>query len=162
MNNNTNRQPVVLSKEQPQPHHDRTPEQEREHRAYLRLCEKFEEYKVKRLQYRTAGTVFVIVSALVYLTLMFSLPHKIFFLILWIITILFCVALMLRADYLYNMYREMLGLPEEEEPDELETTAQPKKPKEPPETEQAKETNAASPANTAPPAPDGEHSGGNG
>ena len=34
---------------------------------------------------------------------------------MWIITILACVALMLRTDYLYNMYREMLELPDDEE-----------------------------------------------
>ncbi|MEE3403434.1 MAG: hypothetical protein VZR73_05070 [Acutalibacteraceae bacterium] len=57
----------------------------------------------------------MILSALVYLALMFSLPSKVFFLIMWIITILACVALMLRTDYLYNMYREMLELPDDEE-----------------------------------------------
>lgn len=78
------------------------------------------EYKDKRYKYRTAGAVFVIVSALVYLTLMFVLPDKVLFLILWIITILWCVALMLRSDYQYNMYREMLELPETDSEEEDE------------------------------------------
>ena len=101
---------VILSKDSPL-----SSQAEREHRAYLRLRQKYEEYKEKRIRYRTVGITFVILSALVYLALMFSLPSKVFFLIMWIITILACVALMLRTDYLYNMYREMLELPDDEE-----------------------------------------------
>ena len=101
---------VILSKDPPP-----SSQAEREHRAYLRLRQKYEEYKEKRIRYRTVGITFVILSALVYLALMFSLPSKVFFLIMWIITILACVALMLRTDYLYNMYREMLELPDDEE-----------------------------------------------
>ncbi len=81
---------------------------EREHRTYLMVCEKFREYEIKRLHYRRYGTLFIIISALVFLTLMFSLESKVTFLILWIITIVLCVALMLRTDYMYNMYYEML------------------------------------------------------
>ena len=112
--------PVVLTKEPSQLTDRDRSVQEREHRAYLRLYEKYMEYKDKRYKYRTAGAVFVIVSALVYLTLMFVLPDKVLFLILWIITILWCVALMLRSDYQYNMYREMLELPETDSEEEDE------------------------------------------
>lgn len=88
---------------------------EKEHRTYLLVCEKCREYEKKRLRYRKYGTIFIIISAFVFLALMFSLESKVTFLILWIVTIVFCVVLMLRTDYLYNMYLEMLECDTDEE-----------------------------------------------
>ena len=73
------------------------------------VCEKLREYEKKRLNYRKYGTIFIIVSAFVFLALMFSLNMKVMFLILWIVTIVFCVALMLRTDYIYDMYYRMVN-----------------------------------------------------
>lgn len=82
---------------------------ELEHKVYLSVCEKYDEYRLKRIRYRKYGVLFIILSALVFLALMFSLESKVTFLVLWIVTIIFCVVLMIRADYLYYMYSAMLG-----------------------------------------------------
>lgn len=82
---------------------------EQEHLTYLAVYEKYNEYKSKRLKYRTFGALFILLSGIVFLLLMFSLESKITFLCIWIITDILSVVLMLRADYLYNMYKEMLG-----------------------------------------------------
>ena len=85
---------------------------ETEHRTFLMVSEKLREYERKRLSYRKYGTLFIICSALVFLALMFSQDLKVLFLILWIVTIVFCVALMLRADYMYDMYYHMIHFEE--------------------------------------------------
>lgn len=87
--------------------------QEQEHATYLAVYQKYKEYAKKRLSYRRWGMLFIIISGLAFLTMMFRLESKITFLCLWIITIIFCVVLMIRADYLYNDYKELLGLRDE-------------------------------------------------
>lgn len=101
----------------------RLSQSEIEHRTFLMVSEKLMEYERKRLSYRKYGTIFIICSALVFLALIFSLEFKVLFLILWIVTILFCVALMLRADYMYDMYYRMLHF-EESPPSEDEAETQ--------------------------------------
>ncbi len=88
-------------------------QQEQEHLTYLFVYEKYNEYKNKRSQYRFYGSLFILISAIVFLLLMFSLEGKIVFLGLWIVTVIFCVVMMIRVDYLYNMYKEMLGICDE-------------------------------------------------
>lgn len=83
-----------------------------EHRTFLIVSKKLMEYERKRLNYRKYGTIFIICSALVFLALMFSQDLKVLFLILWIVTVVFCVALMLRADYMYDMYYHMIHFEE--------------------------------------------------
>lgn len=103
-------------------------QREIEHLTYLKVYEKYNEFKEKRLNYRRYGSLFIILSAVVFLALMFSLESKIEFLCLWIVTILYCVAVMIRADYKYNMYKEMLGIADEfdiYEYDEEESTEKP-------------------------------------
>ncbi len=62
--------------------------------------------------------VFVAVSGVAFLTLIFTLENKITFLILWVITILYTVALMIRAEYKYHKFRGYLGIVDEEAEDE--------------------------------------------
>lgn len=92
-----------------EPEKNELTQEEIEHRTFLIVCEKLREYEKKRLNYRKYGTLFIIVSAFVFLALMFSLNMKVMFLILWIVTIVFCVALMLRTDYIYDMYYRMVN-----------------------------------------------------
>ena len=92
-----------------EPEKNELTQEEIEHRTFLIVCEKLLEYEKKRLNYRKYGTLFIIVSAFVFLALMFSLNMKVMFLILWIVTIVFCVALMLRTDYIYDMYYRMVN-----------------------------------------------------
>ena len=86
------------------------------------------------------GILGIIVSGLVFFTLAFRQEDKTVFLILWIGVILGCVALMLRGDYMWHMYGEMLELTEdsghgnEEEETETEQTA----PTPPPESKPQK------------------------
>ncbi len=87
--------------------------QEQEHLTYLAVYEKYNEYKQKRISYKRYGMLFIIISGLAFLVLMFSLESKIAFLCLWIISVIFCIVLMIRADYIYNEYKEMLGLRDE-------------------------------------------------
>ena len=54
------------------------------------------------------------------MTLMFTLEHKIIFLILWVVTDLYTVALMIRAEYRYHQFGQILGLIEPTEEDAAE------------------------------------------
>jgi putative membrane protein len=85
----------------------------REHQTYLRIKQEYENAKEKRLKYKRFGALFIIISGIVFLTLMFSLEHKIAFLILWVITDFYCAALMIRADYQYHRFAEYLGIEDE-------------------------------------------------
>lgn len=84
-----------------------------EHLTYLKIKADYEEAKRKRLSYKKYGALFIIISGIVFLTLMFSLDSKIAFLILWVITDFWCAALMIRADYKYHKYAEYLGIEDE-------------------------------------------------
>lgn len=84
-----------------------------EHLTYLKIKNDYEEAKRKRLSYKKYGTIFIIISGILFLTLMFSLDNKIAFLILWVITDFWCAALMIRADYKYHKYAEYLGVEDE-------------------------------------------------
>lgn len=91
-----------------------------EHNAYLALCKKYDEYKMKRVRYRKYGVIAIALSALVFLALMFSLESKVLFLIFWIITVVSSIVMMIRADYLCDMYSEMLGISDEKDDEEEE------------------------------------------
>ena len=84
-----------------------------EHITYLKIKEEYEEAKQKRLKYKRYGALFIIISGIVFLALMFSLENKIAFLILWVITDFYCAALMIRADYRYHKFAEYLGIDDE-------------------------------------------------
>ncbi len=98
-------------------------QREQEHLTYLRVLRKYNDAKVKRIHYRRYGTLFILISAFVFLALMFSLSTKILFLCLWIVTVLYCVFLMIRADYRYHCYKEMLGIADESDEYEKELLA---------------------------------------
>lgn len=85
----------------------------KEHLTYLRIKEEYEDAKEKRLKYKRYGALFIIISGIVFLTLMFSLENKIAFLILWVVTDFYCAALMIRADYKYHKFAEYLGVDDE-------------------------------------------------
>lgn len=94
---------------------------EQEHLTYLSVYEKYNDYKKKRVTWKRGGALFIIISGLVFLTLMFSLESKIGFLVLWIITIILCVAFMIRTDYMYNEYKNMLGICDEFDMHDIES-----------------------------------------
>ena len=95
-------------------------QREQEHLTYLSVYMLYNESKEKRLKYKKFGALFIIISGLVFLALMFSLESKIEFLCLWIITIIYCVTLMIRADYKYDLYKDMLGICDEFDLSEIE------------------------------------------
>lgn len=86
-----------------------------EHRVYLNVLEAYKEAEKKRNSYKKYGPLAVMLSAVMFLLLIIGLDSKIDFLIMWVATILFCVALMIRAEYKYYKFRVMLGLSEDEE-----------------------------------------------
>ena len=83
-----------------------------EHQVYLNVIKAYEEAKNKREKYKKYGPLFVIISGIVFLSLLFSLDSKIGFLILWVVTIIFTVGLMIRAEYNYNKFMSILGIQE--------------------------------------------------
>lgn len=88
-------------------------QQEKEHLTYLRVLGEFNIAKNRRTRYRQYGAAFIIITGIIFLTLIFSLEAKILFLTLWILTILACVAVMIIADYTYDKYKEFLGFADE-------------------------------------------------
>lgn len=87
--------------------------EKKEHLTYLKIQKEYEEAKEKRLKYRRFGALFILLSGIIFLTLMFSLENKIAFLILWVITDFYCAALMIRADYKYHKFADYLGIEDE-------------------------------------------------
>ncbi|MCR5624959.1 MAG: hypothetical protein K6G11_06895, partial [Lachnospiraceae bacterium] len=59
-----------------------------EHQVYLNLIEYFEKIKSKRKNYKKYGSMTVVLSAIVFMALIFSTDSKTTFLCLWIATIL--------------------------------------------------------------------------
>lgn len=97
-----------------------------EHTVYLNVKAAYEQAKQKREKYKKIGPVFVLVSGIVFLTLIFTLENKITFLLFWVVTILYTVALMIRAEYQYHRFQSYLGLlppkQDEKQPDETPQT----------------------------------------
>ncbi|MBQ2427568.1 MAG: hypothetical protein U0P28_02270 [Ruminococcus sp.] len=92
--------------------------------VFKNVAKAYEEVKRKRERYKKIGPVFVAVSGVAFLTLIFTLENKITFLILWVITILYTVALMIRAEYKYHQFRNYLGLADEESEEAVEDESQ--------------------------------------
>ena len=86
-----------------------------EHKVSQEVIELFKEQKRKRDNYKKYGPLFVIVSGIVFLTLMFSVDSKITFLILWVLSDFYCAALMIRAEYRYHQFAKVLGFIDEVE-----------------------------------------------
>ncbi len=95
-------------------------QREQEHLTYLSVYELFNEAKIKKIRYKRLGCLFILLSGLVFLILMFSLESKIEFLVLWIITVIYCVVIMIRADYKYDLYKNLLGICDEFDLSELD------------------------------------------
>ena len=102
-----------------------------EHEVYKNVLEAYEMYEKKRDNYRKYGTLFIILSAIGFLALMFGLESKITFLILWVITDYICAALMIRAEYRYHEFAVLLGYKDtddEEDDDAAENEGEQKSP----------------------------------
>ena len=80
-----------------------------EHQVYLNLVNACEEAYRKREKYKKIAPIFVILSGIAYLALIFGLDSKIQFLILWVVTDLYTIALMVRVEYKFHKYMELLG-----------------------------------------------------
>lgn len=89
-------------------------QREIEHNTYLRIKYEYQEMKEKRKKRNRAGIIFIPVSGIVFLSLMFSLETKIIFLVLWIISIFAAVAFLIRNEYKYYKMREYLGFEDKE------------------------------------------------
>lgn len=86
-----------------------------EHQVTENMIKMFEELRVRRDKYKKYGPLFILVSGIIFLALMFSLESKVFFLILWVISVIYCAALMIRSEYRYHQCAKLLGLLEDEE-----------------------------------------------
>ena len=86
-----------------------------EHQVFINVLQAYDEAKSKRDKYKKYGPLFVIISGIVFLALIFTLSRKIEFLILWVITDLICVAIMIRAEYVFNQFKEILGIIKKED-----------------------------------------------
>lgn len=93
--------------------------------VFKRIAKAYEEAKRKREKYKKIGPIFVAASGVIFLTLIFTLENKITFLILWVITVLYTVALMIRAEYKYHQFQCYLGLNEEESDSEEDEQSDP-------------------------------------
>ena len=107
--------------------------------VFKNIAKAYEEAKRKREKYKKIGPIFVLVSGIIFLALIFTLENKITFLIFWVITILYTVALMIRTEYKYHQFRKYLGLNDEEtgEEESTEDEAAESQPEESAETETA-------------------------
>lgn len=92
-----------------------TPDREQ---VFLKVAKAYEEAKQKREKYKKIGPALVFITGVLFLTLMFTLDNKILFLILWVITVLYTAALMIRAEYKYHQFRGYLGLSDEDSDDD--------------------------------------------
>ena len=86
-----------------------------EHKVSQNMIEEFKELERTRDKYKKYGPLFILISGVVFLTLMFSLDQKILFLILWVISVIYCAALMIRSEYRCHKFAILLGLKEDEE-----------------------------------------------
>lgn len=86
---------------------------EQEHLTYLAVLSEYNRAKAKRTNYRKYGAMFIIISGIVFLALIFSLDLKIEFLCIWVASIFYCVTVMIRAEYQYHTFKEFLGIADE-------------------------------------------------
>ena len=94
--------------------------QDKEHNAYLRLMHEYKAEYAKRERCIQVGVLLIIISAVVFLALMFSLDSKTFFLSLWIIFIISGIAVITRIDYRCYKYEKILGIRNTDKEDDLE------------------------------------------
>ncbi|MGN0471181.1 MAG: hypothetical protein ACI4GV_09745 [Acutalibacteraceae bacterium] len=89
-----------------------------EHNTYIRLKDEYTEMKEMRKKVNKTGIIFIGISSIVFLALMFSLESKLFFLVLWIIIIICTVAYLIHNEYKIYKLRIYLGYENENENDE--------------------------------------------
>lgn len=83
--------------------------------VFFNVVEAYLDAKKKRNNYKKYGPLTVVITGILFLTLMFTLDNKILFLILWVAIDLYMVALMVRAEYKLHKFRTILGLEKDEE-----------------------------------------------
>ena len=86
-----------------------------EHEVYENILECLDSTRKKRVSYMKYGPIFIMASAAVFLLLMFVTELKTEFLVLWIASVLYCIALMIRAEYKYYRICRILMIPAEDE-----------------------------------------------
>ena len=86
---------------------------ELEHNAYLRLMHEYELFLHKRDRCRRTGLAVIVLTALLFLVMMFSLESKILFLVLWVVSIFVSVFVIIRIDYYCYKYATILGIKDE-------------------------------------------------
>lgn len=96
------------------------PTQADEHQVFINVLQAYDEAKRKRDKYKKIAPLFVIISGVVFLTLIFTLSRKIDFLIIWILSFIICAVLMIRAEYVFNQFKEILGIIKKEDDEEYE------------------------------------------
>lgn len=94
--------------------------QDKEHNTYLRLMHEYKAEYAKRERCIKVGVLLIIISAVVFLALIFSLDSKTFFLTLWIIFIISGIAVITRIDYRCYKYEKILGIRNTDKEDDLE------------------------------------------
>ena len=85
-------------------------QQDYEHNAYLRLLREYNNFLKKRDRCRKVGLLVIVLVAVLFLVLMFSLESKIVFLTLWIISIFASVFTIVHIDYRCYKYAIILGI----------------------------------------------------
>ena len=103
------------------------------------MIQMFEDLKRRRDNYLKYGPLFILISGVVFLTLMFSLERKIVFLILWVISVIYCAALMIRSEYRYHECARILGLISEEDSENEQESKEDKQEVKEQETEETSE-----------------------
>ncbi len=91
-----------------------------EHQVSQNMIETYKNLERTRDKYKKNGPLFILISGVVFLTLMFSLERQIFFLIIWVISVIYCAALMIRSEYRCHKCAQLLGLIEDDESGEGE------------------------------------------
>ena len=94
------------------------PTQADEHQVFINVLKAYDDAKRKRDKYKKIAPFFVIISGVVFLTLIFTLSRKVDFLIIWILTFIIFAVLMIRAEYVFNQFKEILGIIKPEEDDD--------------------------------------------
>lgn len=94
-------------------------------KTFLQLTANYKEFSRKRPQYIKYGLLSIFILPVVFLVLMFSLESKLFFLTLWIVSIIASAGFLIVVEYKDYWYRQLLGIdpPHEKAADTKESQA---------------------------------------
>lgn len=101
------------------PDRPRIPAETQQQKTFSQLMDNYNEFSRKRPRYIKYGLLSIFILPFVFLVLMFSLESKLFFLTLWIVSIIASAAFLIVVEYKDYWYRQLLGIdpPEENEPE---------------------------------------------